>query len=40
MNHQAVHVTMFKMLSATIVYSIGISLTFGGAIVAFAAMLQ
>jgi len=40
MNGQEVHMTMFKMLSATIVYSLGISLTFGSALVALAALLQ
>jgi len=40
MNGQEVHVTMLKMVSATIAYSLGISLTFGGALVAVAAILQ
>jgi hypothetical protein len=40
MNGQEVHVAMLKMVSATIVYTLGISLTFGSALVAVAAMLQ
>ncbi len=40
MNGQEVHVTMLKMVSATIAYSMGISLTFASAIVAVAALLQ
>ena len=40
MNGQEVHVTMLKMISATIAYSLGIGVTFGTAIVAAAALLQ
>ncbi len=40
MTAQGVHVTMFKIASATIAYSLGIGLAFGTTIVAVAAILQ
>ena len=40
MHAHDVHINMLKMLSATVVYSLGIGLTFSTAIVAVVAILQ
>lgn len=40
MNGQDANVTMIKMLSETIAYSLGIGVTFSTAIVALVALLQ
>jgi hypothetical protein len=40
MNGQEMHLGMIKMLSATLAFSVGISVTFGSMIVAVAAILQ
>lgn len=40
MSAQEVHVTMFKMMSAMVAYSLGIGLTFGSAVVAVVALVQ
>jgi hypothetical protein len=40
MDAQDVNVTMLKVLSATIVYSLGIGVTFSSAIVAVVALLR